>query len=216
MTHPHDQAPAPLTAEVVAMVAQLRQRAIFAKAENTGTAQGDAWHFDGAADMLTALAAENTTLRDENETLLNNTRIHISDDVARAALNEAMEIVGTLRTSEAALATQLAEEQRIATERGNHIEFVLLPQMADLTTQLDERDAELARVTAQRDALVKIDVARDGEYLDATARIAALTEALKVYADGCDETETSACGYDGNLCCKTARAALTTDKEPTT
>jgi len=84
------------------MVAQLRQRAIFAKAENTGTAQGDAWHFDGAADMLTALAAENTTLRADNERLLNNTRIHISDDVARAALGEAMQTVATLRASEAA------------------------------------------------------------------------------------------------------------------
>ncbi len=49
MTHPHDQAPAPLTAEVVAMCAQLRRR-------GTTTC-------DSAADMLTALAAENAMLR---------------------------------------------------------------------------------------------------------------------------------------------------------
>ena len=33
-------------------------------------------------------------------------------------------------------------------------------------------------------------------------------EALEFYARSCDATETSPCGYEGNLCCKVARAAL--------
>jgi hypothetical protein len=39
-------------------------------------------------------------------------------------------------------------------------------------------------------------------------RVAALVEALKVYADSCEATETTPCGYEGNMCCMTARAAL--------
>jgi hypothetical protein len=37
----------------------------------------------------------------------------------------------------------------------------------------------------------------------------AQAEALAFYEAGCDANEGEACGYDGNLCCKTARAALT-------
>lgn len=33
--------------------------------------------------------------------------------------------------------------------------------------------------------------------------------ALAVYADGCDATETTHCGYEGNQCCKTAKDILT-------
>lgn len=39
-----------------------------------------------------------------------------------------------------------------------------------------------------------------------------LREALLVYADPCDATETKPCGYEGNMCCMTARAALKGDK----
>ena len=35
-----------------------------------------------------------------------------------------------------------------------------------------------------------------------------LREALQVYADPCDESEPSICGFEGNMCCRTARAAL--------
>jgi hypothetical protein len=41
-----------------------------------------------------------------------------------------------------------------------------------------------------------------------TADNARLREALQVYANSCDATETSPCGYEGNMCCRTARAAL--------
>ena len=40
------------------------------------------------------------------------------------------------------------------------------------------------------------------------AQVAALTGALRVYADGCDAGDTTPCGYEGNMCCSTARAAL--------
>jgi hypothetical protein len=35
-----------------------------------------------------------------------------------------------------------------------------------------------------------------------------LLEALRFYASSCDATETTPCGYEGNLCCKTARDAI--------
>ena len=52
----------------------------------------------------------------------------------------------------------------------------------------------------------------------AMERVKVLEEALMIYADSCDETETKSCGYDGNMCCRSARAALTptADKEPNT
>jgi len=52
----------------------------------------------------------------------------------------------------------------------------------------------------------------------ALERVKVLEEALMIYADSCDETETKSCGYDGNMCCRSARAALThtADKEPKT
>jgi hypothetical protein len=47
-----------------------------------------------------------------------------------------------------------------------------------------------------------------------TADNARLREALQVYANSCDATETSLCGYEEHTCCRTARAALNTGKEP--
>ena len=35
-----------------------------------------------------------------------------------------------------------------------------------------------------------------------------LLEALKFYGSSCDATESTPCGYEGNLCCKQARAAI--------
>jgi hypothetical protein len=37
---------------------------------------------------------------------------------------------------------------------------------------------------------------------------AELLEALKFYGSSCDATESTPCGYEGNLCCKRARAAI--------
>jgi hypothetical protein len=39
-------------------------------------------------------------------------------------------------------------------------------------------------------------------------RNAELLEALKFYGSSCDATESTPCGYEGNLCCKRARAAI--------
>ena len=38
-----------------------------------------------------------------------------------------------------------------------------------------------------------------------------LRKALEFYGDSCDATETTPCGYEGNLCCMTARNALDKD-----
>jgi len=35
-----------------------------------------------------------------------------------------------------------------------------------------------------------------------------LLEALKFYGSSCDATESTPCGYEGNLCCKRARVAI--------
>ena len=35
-----------------------------------------------------------------------------------------------------------------------------------------------------------------------------LLGALKFYGSSCDATESTPCGYEGNLCCKRARAAI--------
>jgi hypothetical protein len=35
-----------------------------------------------------------------------------------------------------------------------------------------------------------------------------LVAALRVYADPCNASEDTLCGYEGNLCCRTARDAL--------
>jgi len=43
------------------------------------------------------------------------------------------------------------------------------------------------------------------------AENARLREALEFYADPCDAPETGSCGYEGNMCCRTARAALKGD-----
>jgi hypothetical protein len=40
------------------------------------------------------------------------------------------------------------------------------------------------------------------------AEKAELLEALKFYGSSCDATESTPCGYEGNLCCKRARAAI--------
>lgn len=39
-------------------------------------------------------------------------------------------------------------------------------------------------------------------------RDAVLLVALHFYGDGCDAAESTPCGYQGNLCCKTARDAI--------
>jgi hypothetical protein len=47
-----------------------------------------------------------------------------------------------------------------------------------------------------------------GDALKDKADNARLRAALQVYADPCDEFGSSDCGFEGNMCCRTARAAL--------
>jgi len=84
--------------------------------------------------------------------------------------------------------------------------------------------AENATMRAERDQWENTAVCRFDTILllraseaAALERVKVLEEALMIYADSCDETETKSCGYDGNMCCRSARAALThtADKEPT-
>jgi hypothetical protein len=46
------------------------------------------------------------------------------------------------------------------------------------------------------------------KYMDAVDQRDALLEALKFYGSSCDATESTPCGYEGNLCCKRARVAI--------
>lgn len=73
-------------------------------------------------------------------------------------------------------------------------------------------DAELIARLRQHDGWVTLEA---HTHLTAADRIEALTKerdrlvkALQVYADPCDANETTSCGYEGNMCCRTARAAL--------
>ena len=64
----------------------------------------------------------------------------------------------------------------------------LVKRLLDIASPLaDEAAGQIHRLTAERDRLAK---------------------ALQVYADPCDATETTTCGYEGNMCCRTAREAL--------
>jgi len=118
--------------------------------------------------------------------------------------------------------------------RGQHLrstwddgdmEFAAADMITTLTTQLAERDAEVARMTAlnvelcenYNSQLVKL-AHQDVELTAATRRIAALTEALQSLMDLNDNYAP----FGGELyrdrvdrTWDKARAALTTDKEPT-
>ena len=58
------------------------------------------------------------------------------------------------------------------------------------------------RIKTMLKAVDEMEAERDG-----------LREALQVYADPCDAAEGVPCGYEGNMCCKTARAALKQEGE---
>ena len=74
---------------------------------------------------------------------------------------------------------------------------------------------ELVKRLREQDEYNKRHYERDPLHEEAAARIEQLTEerdrlreALTVYADPCDATETTPCGYEADCCCRTARAAL--------
>jgi len=173
MTHPHDQAPAPLTTDVVAqMVTRLRLR---------GQHQRSTWN-DGdmefaAADLLAALWAD---------AIAGNTQPHPHDPTWAQEVEYLIARLGEMKPSEAALSTQLAE-----------------------------RDAELARVTNELAASQNEAVMNYVELTTASRRIAALTEALTELLNVIDRGRQNHLTVDDCINAEHARA-LTTDKEPTT
>jgi hypothetical protein len=76
---------------------------------------------------------------------------------------------------------------------------------------LPEAAAELRRLHGLDFALRDCELALQKmatKYMDAVDQRDALLEALKFYGSSCDATESTPCGYEGNLCCKRARAAI--------
>ena len=134
---------------------------------------------------------------------------------------EVAQIIGALKDRQASWVNDGSSPDKLCHDAAD--------MLTALATQLSERDAELARMTLIRDDWMGDAKAAWSKYKDATARIAALTEAL---------TETAAIlqaavvvgkvrGGDsyriGGVYLQTvsdaldaADAALTTDKEPTT
>ena len=74
----------------------------------------------------------------------------------------------------------------------------------DYNALLDERDA----LREEAEGAHAVILAERAEVLKLREENERLREALLVYADPCDATETKPCGYEGNMCCMTARAAL--------
>jgi hypothetical protein len=73
------------------------------------------------------------------------------------------------------LEAKLAKEIEISNQRGNHIEFVLTPQMSDLQFQLKDVKAELAKAVDAIDGLLAVLPDDEGPEIDyARATIAEL------------------------------------------
>jgi len=135
---------------------------------------------------------------------------------------EVVEMVERLRTR--------AKHLRATWDDGD-MEFTAADMLTALAAQLAERDAELARATAERDAFAKVideyapnpalmariivrNIERGCDLDTATRRIAALTEALtKIAAETFYGLPTGSAQIAQGVL---KRDALTTDKEPTT
>ena len=88
-------------------------------------------------------------------------------------------------------------------------------RVEDLTGQnlrLSGMFYDLKKEVAISDALLiseaEVSLERLARIEQLTAERDRLREALQLYAEPCDATETSPCGYKGNMCCRTAREAL--------
>ena len=68
--------------------------------------------------------------------------------------------------------------------------------------------AALDKAEAERDQLLKPLETLQAQNFRLSGMVHDLRKALQLYAEPCDATETSPCGYEGNMCCRTARAAL--------
>ena len=158
------------------------------------------------ADFVTILADENATLRADGDKLISAVEYWSF---------KAAELMEEKRASEAALATQLAETHRLM-DNARQIERNVQAVREHEHKRAEAALAELARVTAQRDALkaakwdvqhtdtmndfVLLGIDRDEKetaLTTANRRIAALTEAL----EGCVAAIEHADMADGVCCC---------------
>ena len=88
---------------------------------------------------------------------------------------------------------------------GYHKRDYKVQEQADRIEALEAENERLAAETEQAKTLYRETLNRA---VKAEAENARLREALMVYAESCDATDTISCGYEGNMCCMTARAAL--------
>ena len=107
-----------------------------------------------------------------------------------------------------------AVEERVK-NLGLHIEVgtknwltIILDHAEQIKSERDVAEAKLAVAEADVDSLAShLRKTLDGNCA-LKAKLAKAVEALEVYADPCDATETTSCGYTGNMCCMTANTAL--------
>ena len=85
-------------------------------------------------------------------------------------------------------------------------------EVGELFAGYDESEYQLQQKAVCYET-VPVEYVRAYALTEQAAEIDRLREALAVYSDPCDATETGDCGLEGNMCCMTARAALS--KEPT-
>jgi len=223
MTHPHDQAPAPLPAEVVAeMISTLHEKNPIAGWWTVAP---------NAADMLTSLAAERDELTAAIDSIETSNGLTSNGNLWRFWANRASEMapqIDALRASETALATQLAERDaelaRVTEERDahkmradNHWETLKTLRSIRVLAREGKLDHIIQHVSDAGAGYTQPDEVTMWELQngldEATARIATLTEALteaKVVIDEvCFDQDQE------NECCRIQRvveAALTTDK----
>jgi hypothetical protein len=92
--------------------------------------------------------------------------------------------------------------------RGYDVEYIRADIVQALTADRDRLREASGDVIRETFASYRQAEEAYAAHLKAEADNARLREALQVYADPCDEFGSSDCGFEGNMCCRTARAAL--------
>lgn len=65
-----------------------------------------------------------------------------------------------------------------------------------------------SRLWSPYDSEGSVEYIRADRIEELEAKLAKVVDALDVYADPCDATESTPCGYEGNMCCRTARTTI--------
>lgn len=82
------------------------------------------------------------------------------------------------------------------------------PHHCKTATTLRALSARLAEVMEERNTQRDLCLAAEAVADEFRAKLAKAVQALLVYADTSDCSDYEKCGWEGNLCCKTASAAL--------